>query len=69
MEIKKLKSAFEKMKVFDPFAKDDDFIQVIEWENGDGWHITINDKSYNFTDGEIEAINHLIKSLVYDNEG
>lgn len=33
-------------------AKKDDFIEVTEWTNGEGWDITINDKVIPLTRGE-----------------
>lgn len=44
-----------------------DFIEVTEWKNGEGWDITINDKIFSLTDGELRAINYLTMTLdLYD---
>ena len=68
MEFKNLKSVSDKLQTYDYLAKDHDFIQITEWANGEGYAIDINEQSYNFTTGQIEAINYLIKSLDYKNE-
>lgn len=67
MEFKKRKSVSEKLSKFDALAKDEDFIEVTEWANGEGNDITINDNKFiSLTWGELEAINHLVKLLDYD---
>ena len=49
---------------FDPvFAEDSDFIEVCTWKNGEGYDITINERSYSFTIGELDAINYLVEQL------
>lgn len=45
------------------FAGENDFIEVCEWKNGEGYDISINDEHYSFTIGEIDAINCLIAEL------
>ena len=45
------------------FATESDYIEVCEWKNGEGYDITINDKNYSLTIGELEAINYLVKKL------
>lgn len=47
-------------------AKDDDFIEVTEWTNGEGYDISINDRHFNLTCGEIDAINFLVKTLEHN---
>ena len=52
------------LKEFDPlFADENDFIEVCEWKNGEGYDIFINDIHYSFTHGELEAINYLTAQL------
>ncbi len=68
MKFKTLKSVSDELNKYDYLAKDSDFIQVTEWANGEGYDVTINDNSYNFTHGQIEAINYLIKSLEYNED-
>ena len=49
------------LEEFDPiFSGENDFIEVCEWKNGEGYDIYINDRQYSFTHGELEAINYLI---------
>ena len=51
------------LTVFDILAKPNDFIEVSEWHNGDGYDITINERHFLLTDGELKAINHLVSIL------
>jgi len=44
-------------------AKKNDHIEVTEWTNGEGWDITINDRLFTLTSGELSAINYLTKAL------
>lgn len=64
MEFHSRKSVNDKLKTYDYLAKDNDFIEVVEWTNGEGYDITINDdKIISLTSGQIDAINYLVKSL------
>ena len=65
MEFNNRKSISDNLKKYDYLAKNDDFIEVTEWTNGEGYDITINDKIISLTDGQLEAINYLTKSLEY----
>ena len=58
-----LKAVSVDLNVFDILAKHNDFIEVSEWHNGEGYDITINDKHFSLTDGELKAINHLVSIL------
>ena len=58
-----LKAVSVDLNVFDILAKPNDFIEVSEWHNGEGYDITINDKHFSLTDGELKAINHLVSIL------
>lgn len=71
MEIKNRRCIFEDLNKFDITAKKDDFIEVCEWTNGEGFDISITDKKIiSLTRGELEAIDFLTKALDYniDNE-
>lgn len=68
MEKYKLKAICEDLNKFDYLAKKDDFIEVSEWNNGEGWTITINEWVFNLTTGQLEAINYLTKTLEYDRD-
>ena len=50
---------------YDHLAKKDSFIEVTEWTNGEGWDITIDDKTISLTMGELSAINFLTNALMY----
>lgn len=68
MKISERKSVNCDLKIFDGFAKDSDFIEVTEWTNGEGWDITISDKSFSLTYNELEAIVYLTKYLTINYE-
>lgn len=65
MEFVNKKSVNDKLTKYDCLAKDDDFIEVTEWTNGEGYDIVINDKIISLTSGQLDAINYLTKSLEY----
>lgn len=65
MEKYNKKSVYEKLKTFDYLSKEDSFIEVTEWHNGEGWDITIDDKVISLTHGQLAAINHLTSTLDY----
>lgn len=70
MEFEKYKksSVFLKLKSFCHFAKDDDFMEITEWKNGEGFDIYISsankDKFFSLTYGELEAL--LVLSKIID---
>lgn len=68
MEFNSRKSVNDKLKKYDYLAKDNDYIEVIEWTNGDGYDIIINDKIISLTRGQIDAINYLVESLEYKSD-
>lgn len=55
------------LKHFDPgFSKEYDFIEVVEWTNGEGFEVTIesrNSEKFSLTWGQYEALKTLIKKL------
>ena len=63
MKTYKLKSAFELTKTQCHLAGENDFIEVTEWENGEGVTITQDKQTANYTHGEIDLINLLILTL------
>lgn len=65
METVKRKSVNDNLQKYDYLAKDNDFIEVTEWSNGEGWDISINDKIIQLTMGQLDAINYLTKALEY----
>jgi hypothetical protein len=70
MEINKRKSIYDTLSKYDPLCNSDsDYIEITEWTNGEGWDITINDtKHFSLTDGELDAINYLIKHLQFEKD-
>lgn len=66
MEYVNRKSVNDKLRKYDHLAKEDDFIEVTEWVNGEGWDVTINDRVIPLTRGELGAIDYLTKGLDYD---
>lgn len=71
MELNKRKAINDKLKKYCYFSNDDnDFIEVTEWTNGEGFDINIytknnKDKIFSLTRGELDAVNYLVKSLDY----
>jgi hypothetical protein len=57
------KSISDKLKKYCYLAKEDNFIEITEWTNGEGWDISINDKLFSLTRGEVDAISYLTKTL------
>lgn len=68
MKFNSRKSITDKLKKYDYLAKDNEYIEVIEWTNGDGYDIIINDKIISLTSGQIDAINYLVRSLEYKSD-
>lgn len=65
MKFNQLESVCDDLNKYDILAKKEDFIQVTAWNNREGYDITINNKQYSFTSGQLDAIDYLIKSLQY----
>lgn len=64
MKINKVKQVYDDLKKYDYLAKDNDFISITKWFNGDGFDISINDTIYfSLTYGQLYAINYLTKAL------
>ena len=66
MEIYERKAVSDELKKYDYLANDSDFIEVTEWENGEGWDISLNDRRISLTYGQLEAIKYLVKALDYN---
>ena len=69
MEFVKRKSVHDKLSKYDYFSNhdSDDFIEVTEWANGEGIAVAINEKVYELTYGQLDAINYLSHALRYEN--
>lgn len=69
MEFANRKSVHDDLKKYDYLSKDNGYIEVAEWVNGEGIDITIESsgvKLISLTYGELEAINHLQNALRYE---
>lgn len=57
-------SKFTELKPYDYFSKPDDFIEVCEWANGEGFDVTIqtsaSEQRFSVTWGQWEAIQALV---------
>lgn len=61
-DLYKRKSLMVELKDFDHLAKENDFIEVTEWGNGEGYDIALSDKQViSITMGQFDAIKKLIK--------
>lgn len=65
MEHVSKKSVNDRLRKYDFMAKEDDFVEVTQWVNGEGYDITIEDRKMSLTDGELDAINYLVQTLRY----
>ena len=62
----KLDSAFANISEFDPIAEPDEFIEIILWNNGEGFDVHLSAKEtqrFSLTWCEFKAIKKLIKEL------
>lgn len=68
MEFVKRKSVHDKLSKYDYLSNrnSDDFIEVTEWTNGEGITVAINEKIYELTYGQLDAINYLSQALRYE---
>lgn len=66
MEIKKRKTVFDDLNKYDYLSKENDFIEITEWSNGEGWDITLNERTIQLTSGQLDAINYLVNVLTYE---
>ena len=68
MEFVKRKSVHDKLSKYDYLSNrnSDDFIEVTEWTNGEGIAVAINEKVYELTYGQLDAINYLSQVLRYE---
>ena len=72
MEINKRKSINDKLSKYDYLESNKDaFIEITEWTNGEGYDINLVSgassilNTISLTNGQLEAINYLVKSLEY----
>jgi hypothetical protein len=60
MEQYERKAKFSQLRPYDFFAKEDDFMEVCEWKNGEGFDVTINNKLFSLTWGQLECLQVLV---------
>jgi len=68
MKINNRKSIYDDLQKYDCLKNKSSFIEITEWTNGEGWDITIDEKMFNLTYGELEAIKYLIRVLDYESD-
>jgi hypothetical protein len=54
------KAKFTELKLYDHTAKEHDFMEVCEWNNGEGFDVSINEKLCSFTWGQYECLQALV---------
>ena len=54
------KAKFTELKPYDIFAKEHDFMEVCEWNNGEGFDVTKNEQQFSLTWGQWECLQALI---------
>lgn len=65
MDIVSRKSINDNLRKYDHLAKENSFIEITEWSNGEGWDITIDDHMMSLTWGQLDAIQYLTLALQY----
>jgi hypothetical protein len=67
IEFSKRNTVFASLESFCVMAKEDDFIEVTQWTNYEGFDVNISDRSgnktFSLTDGEFRALKKLVKFL------
>lgn len=63
MKLYNRKTVYDDLTKYDYLAKEHNFIEISEWENGEGWDINFNETQIQLTHGQLEAINYLTKVL------
>lgn len=61
--------AFTELSDFCYLSKENDFMEIVEWKNGDGFDVTLSathEQMFALTYGQFKALKKLIKEL--DNE-
>lgn len=62
MKLYKRNAVFTELKPYCHLASDTSFMEVCEWENGEGFDVTVNDRfSFSLTYGELDALIVLTK--------
>lgn len=62
----KIDAVFTVLKGFDAFARDEDFIEVSLWRNGEGFEVNLSscgEQHFQMTWGQFNALKKLVKEL------
>ena len=62
----KRKSVFSELSKYDIYSKEDDYIEVTEWNNGDGIDVEIfcsDTERFQLTYGQFRLLKKLVKEL------
>lgn len=65
MDVVNRKSISDKLRKYCHLSKENSFIEITEWSNGEGWDITIDDHMMSLTWGQLDAIQYLTLALQY----
>jgi hypothetical protein len=68
MKINNKKSIYDDLQKYDCLKSKSSFIEITKWTNGEGWDITIDEKIFSLTYGELEAIKYLTRVLDYESD-
>lgn len=64
------KTAIIELKKFCYSDKDSDYIEVVEWKNGEGYSVSIEvggrKECFDISHGELDALNYLVTVLDYE---
>lgn len=67
MDKYKRKAIFSRLKGFCSFAKEDDFIEVTEWKNMEGFDVSVDNVqgpvNFRLTYGEFDLLKKMVKKL------
>ena len=61
METYERRARFTELRPYDHFAKEDDFMEVCEWHNGEGFDVTVGtSQQFSLTHGQWECLQTLV---------
>lgn len=64
MKKEQRKSISDDLRVYDHLAKENDYIEITEWTNGEGFDVDISARErFSITWGEFTAVKKLIKAI------
>lgn len=62
------KSVIDSLRKYDYQSNESKYIEVAEWANGEGWDISIDDKTFSLHRDHLQAINYLTMCLEYSDD-